>query len=207
VKHFGRLIAAAVFAGAGLPSLVRAADPRYPDWPCVQAKVPELSVAAVWDGPPIEQAQLTLQADPQSRDLVMRLAARRTPLEEAEQAIADFVSGDVSVRAEKGTRLFAGLFELLNSQRSEIMTGLERLARRQKELAEQIRSDSALLYELQDRSPQDRTRIEELSTRVEWNTRIFESRRQSIRYACEAPLVIEKRLFALSRAIQQAMEP
>ena len=29
-----------------------AADPRYPDWPCVQAKVPEISLAAVWAGPP-----------------------------------------------------------------------------------------------------------------------------------------------------------
>ena len=25
----------------------RAADPRYPDWPCTQAKVPEISLAAV----------------------------------------------------------------------------------------------------------------------------------------------------------------
>ncbi len=25
-----------------------AADPRYPDWPCAQAKVPEVSLAAVW---------------------------------------------------------------------------------------------------------------------------------------------------------------
>ena len=30
-----------------------AADPRYPDWPCNQIKVPELSAAAVWAGPPI----------------------------------------------------------------------------------------------------------------------------------------------------------
>ena len=35
-------------------SAAHAADPRYPDWPCVQAKVPEVSVAAVWEGPPID---------------------------------------------------------------------------------------------------------------------------------------------------------
>ena len=35
-------------------SIARAADPRFPDWPCNQIKVPELSVAAVWAGPPID---------------------------------------------------------------------------------------------------------------------------------------------------------
>ena len=34
----------------------RAADPRYPDWPCTQAKVPEISLAAVWAGPPLDHA-------------------------------------------------------------------------------------------------------------------------------------------------------
>ena len=34
----------------------RAADSRDPDWPCVQAKVPELSVVAMWAGPPLDDA-------------------------------------------------------------------------------------------------------------------------------------------------------
>jgi len=28
-----------------------AADPRFPDWPCNQIKVPDISIAAVWAGP------------------------------------------------------------------------------------------------------------------------------------------------------------
>jgi len=28
-----------------------ALDPRYPDWPCQQLKVPEISIASVWNGP------------------------------------------------------------------------------------------------------------------------------------------------------------
>ena len=31
-----------------------ALDPRYPDWPCQQLKVPGISVASVWTGPSIE---------------------------------------------------------------------------------------------------------------------------------------------------------
>jgi hypothetical protein len=206
VKRFRCAVAAAILFGGPLVSPGQAADPRYPDWPCVQAKVPEISLAAVWDGPPIERVADTWQNDPQIKDLVTRLAARRTPMEDAQTTIAQFLTGDAASKAEKGERLFAGLFETLNSERTAIMNGLERLARSEKALAAQIRSDTSALHELQDNSPPDQSKIDELATRVEWNTRIFEERRQSIRYACEVPVIIEKRLFALSRLIQQAAE-
>jgi hypothetical protein len=206
VRRCGFLLAAAILLCAEWPSVSNAADARYPDWPCVQAKVPDISAAAVWDGPPIERAANSWQNDPQIKDLVTRLAARRTPMEEAQKTIAQFLTGDAASKADKGERLFAGLFETLNSERTAIMTGLERLARSEKALAEQIRSDTSALHELQDKSPPDQSKIDELATRVEWNTRIFEDRRQSIRYACEVPVIIEKRLFALSRMIQQAAE-
>jgi hypothetical protein len=212
VRRFGHGFAIwiwfwAVVFWAGLPTVSNAADPRYPDWPCVQAKVPDISVAAVWDGPSIEQVGNTWQNDPKTKDLVRRLAARRTPMEEAQKGIAEFLTGDAAAKSDKGTRLFAGLLEVLNGERTEIMNGLERLARREKELAEQIRSDTSALHELQDKSPPDQSKLDELVNRVGWNTRIFEDRRKSIRYACEVPVVIEKRLFVLSRAIQQSLEP
>jgi hypothetical protein len=207
VTHYGfRLTAAAAVACAVMPTVSNAADPRYPDWPCLQAKVPEISVVAVWDGPPIEPVANDWRNEPKIKDLVARLAARRTPMEQAQRSIAEFLTDGTTSKVDRGKRLFSALFETLNSQRSEIMTGIERLARSEKGLAEQIRSDTSALHELQDRSPSDLSRIDELATRVAWNTRIFEDRRKSIRYACEVPVIIEKRLFALSRAIQQASE-
>jgi hypothetical protein len=205
VTRFGCRFAVVLWFCAGLHSVSHAADPRYPDWPCVQAKVPEISVAAVWDGPPIEQAADTWQSDSAIKDTVARLAARRTSMEEAQKSIVEFLSGDAA-KADKGKRLFAGLFEMLNNERSEIINGLERLARSEKALAEQIKSDAAVLHELQDQSPPDQSKIGELASRVEWSTRIFEDRRRSIRYACEVPVIIERRLFALSRTIQQTVE-
>ena len=206
MTSYGFRLAAAAVVCAAMPAVSNAADPRYPDWPCVQAKVPEISVAAVWDGPPIEPVANDWRDEPRIKDLVARLAARRTPMDEARQSIAEFVTGDVTSKADRGKRLFSALFETLNNQRSEIMTGIERLARSEKGLAEQIRSDTSALHELQDRSPSDQSQIDELATRIAWNTRIFEDRRKSIRYACEVPVIIEKRLFALSRTIQQAAE-
>jgi hypothetical protein len=206
VTHYGFRLAAAAVVCAAMPRVSNAADPRYPDWPCVQAKVPEISVAAVWDGPPSETVANDWRDEPKIKDLVARLAARRTPMEQAQRSIAEFLTDGTTSKVDRGKRLFSALFETLNSQRSEIMTGIERLARSEKGLAEQIRSDTSALHELQDRSPSDLSRIDELATRVAWNTRIFEDRRKSIRYACEVPVIIEKRLFALSRAIQQASE-
>src|SRR5262249_31654715 len=150
-----------------------AADPRFPDWPCNQIKVPDISIAAVWAGPPIDDVENAWQEDAMIKDLVARLAARRTPLDDAQKAIADAITGTESERQKKAKLIFAGLFKTLNHERSEVMRGIERYARKQKEFSEQIRSTILQLRELQDRPDPDQSRIEELTNRVEWDTRIF----------------------------------
>src|SRR5438552_11203247 len=87
-----------------------AADPRYPDWPCAQAKVPEISLAAVWAGPPLDDAANKWKDDARVSALVSKLAARRTPLEEAEKAITEFLSSSATEKGATGKLLFAGLF-------------------------------------------------------------------------------------------------
>ena len=52
----------------------------------------------------------------------------------------------------------------------------------------------------------DQSKVDELVSRVEWDTRIFDERSKTIGYVCEVPVLIEQRLFALARAIQQALE-
>jgi hypothetical protein len=183
-----------------------AADPRYPDWPCVQAKVPELSPAAVWAGPPLDDAAKAWANDPKIKDLVPRLAARRVPIEDAQKTIADFMTGSAAERAEKGKLLFAGVFGRLNAERDEVMTGIERLARRQKDMADKIRENVIELHRIQDMPAPEQVKLEELSRQVEWSTRIFEDRRKTVRFVCEVPVLIEQRLGALARAIQQGME-
>jgi hypothetical protein len=200
------LLVAAAALGVAWSGGARAADPRYPDWPCAQAKVPELSVAAVWDGPSIDAVGEAWKDDAKVRNLVALLAARRTPLDDAKKAAADFVGEGGGDKTEKAKLLFAGLFESLNQQRSEVMDGIERIARKEKELAETVRADRAGLSELQDAQNPDQQKIEELTNRLQWGTRIFEERRKTIRYVCEVPIVIERRLFALGRAIAQAAE-
>src|SRR3954468_3007818 len=104
----------ALSAVAAGPAL--AADPRYPDWPCAQAKVPEISLAAVWDGPALDDATTKWKDDAKDSALVPRLAARRTPLDQAEKGIVEFLSGSSVQKSEAGKLLFAGLFDTLNAQ-------------------------------------------------------------------------------------------
>src|SRR3989440_12773179 len=88
--------------GAGSAKLCFAADPRYPDWPCAQAKVPEISLAAVWAGPPLDDVADKWKDDAKVSALVSRLAARRTPLDEAQKAITEFLAGSSAEKTEIG---------------------------------------------------------------------------------------------------------
>jgi hypothetical protein len=203
-----RLLAAlcALFAVAGLVDRSFAADPRYPDWPCAQAKVPEISLAAVWNGPALDEAASRWKDDAKVSALVPRLAARRTPLDEAEKMIAEFLSDSAAQKNERGKLLFAGLFDTLNAQRSSVMRGLERVTRKQREAADKIRTDTMALQTLQDAPTPDQAKIDELGNQLVWETRIFEDRRRVVKFVCEVPTAIDQRLFTLGRVIQQEME-
>jgi hypothetical protein len=200
-----RLVGVVTASCLAMDGPARGADPRYPDWPCVQAKVPEISAAAVWAGPPLDDEK-AWESDQRVKDLVARLAPRRMPLDDARRIIAELVAGDAAAREARGKVLFAGLLDRLNRERSEVMNGIERLARRQREHAERLRADISELHKLQDAASPDEARLREVASRVEWGTRIFEDRNKTIRYVCEVPTLIEQRLFALGRAVQEAME-
>jgi hypothetical protein len=198
---FGAFIAAVVSTGSSL-----AADPRYPDWPCAQAKVPEISLAAVWAGPALDDASNRWKDDPKISALVGKLAARKFPLEEAQKAAADFLASPGLDKTSAGKLLFAGLFDTLNAERSSVMNGLERVTRRQRQAADKIRADTLALQALQGASPPDQPKIDEFGNQLVWETRIFEDRRRVVKFVCDVPTTIDQRLFALGRTIQQDME-
>jgi hypothetical protein len=200
-----RIITGALLSLAASTQCGFAADPRYPDWPCAQAKVPEISLVAVWAGPSLDDVQDRWKDDARISALVAKLAARRTPLEEAKKDIKEFLAGSPA-KVTSGKLLFSGLFDILNAQRSSVMIGLERVTRKQREAAEKIRSDTIDLQGLESASPPDQSKIDELSNQLLWETRIFEDRRHVVKYVCEVPTEIDQRLFALGRTIQQQME-
>lgn len=201
-----RSLAVAAIGFAVTGTAARAADPRYPNWPCTQAKVPEISLAAVWAGPPLDDAETKWKDDAKISALVAKLAARKTPLDEAEKLVKEFLAGSATDKTTNAKFLFAGLFDTLNAQRSQVMNGLERVSSKQREAADRIRDETIQLQTLQDATPRDETKIDALSNQLVWETRIFEDRRKVVRFVCEVPTTIDQRLFALGRVIQQEME-
>lgn len=200
-----RIVIAAWLAVAATLGGAHAADPRYPDWPCAQAKVPEISLAAVWAGPPLDDVSGKWKEDATIGSLVSKLAARRTTLEESQKAVTDYLK-TAADKTEGGKLLFSGLFDILNAQRSQVMNGLERITRKQREAADKIRTDTLALHALQGETSRDQAKVDELGNQLVWQTRIFEDRQRVIKFVCEVPTAIDQRLFALGRTIQQEIE-
>jgi hypothetical protein len=178
------------------------------DWPCIQPRVPSLSVATFWSGPPIDEATIKALADkPEIAALVTSVVSRRTPVEEAEKLIADF-AGRHKGDKDGMTLVFAGAFSELNTLRTQIVTGIERFAKGQQRLSEDLNKTRAELTSLTaaaEKTEQQRARIAELQTKIQWDTRLHNERQSTLRYVCETPVILEQRIFAIARAVQNEM--
>lgn len=176
------------------------------DWPCVQRKVPELSLASVWTGPPLDAATNKWRSDSQIASLVERLAARRTSEAEARVAIAELAASSGAASREKLMTLLAGLFETINGERSDIIAGIERYGRKQKQLAETLREEAAKLDSLRKDADASSSKLAQMNDQLTWSLRVFDERQRSLRFVCEVPVLIEQRLFMLVRIIQTALQ-
>jgi len=198
----------AVLLAAGFPLFAAAPAPGQQsdiDWPCIQPKVPELSVASVWSGPDIDVASSQWRTDKDVAELASQLASRRVPVEDAVATIKTFADGlKPDEKAKRLTDLFAGVFVTLNQERDEIMNGIDRYGRAQKAMAEQIRGDQSRLSDLNS-AGKDPQQASALTDQVTTAVRVFNDRRSSLTYVCEVPTIIEQRLFAIARAIQSAI--
>jgi hypothetical protein len=186
-----------------------AGDPANPDWPCVQRKVPSISASMIWSGPEIRNEDRRWEEQSDIADLVRRISSRRLPLEEAFAAIDSFAATLGIDRTERLTLLFTGLLQTVNAERSEIMQGIERYTRRQRELAARINAERAELDALRARENpggQETAKIQDLQKAFEWDTRVFRERQESLSYVCESPVLLEQRLFSLARHVESLLE-
>jgi hypothetical protein len=186
-----------------------AADPRDPDWPCIQRKIPVVSAGMMWAGPEVDEKDRSWRNAPPVADLVHRLAQRRLSIERAREEIDSFAGGLQGDRDPRLTMLFTGLLQVINAERSDIIAGIERYARRQTALADNIKVKIQSLNGLRAKSPSseaDRAEAETLEQQLLWDTRVFDERERSLSYVCELPVLMEQRLFALARQIMTHLE-
>lgn len=176
------------------------------DWPCVQRKVPRLSIGQMWTGPLVDG---DWQADPAIRELAPRLASRRLPVEEAGPLIDAFASTAGPEKSQKLALLFAATFEIIDRDRATVVSGIERYSKRQQALAAKIGDDGQKIGELRrtsDGSNAALDRIEDAEAALTWDMRIYEERERSLTYVCEVPVLYEQRAFAIAKLIAAKLD-
>ena len=193
---FSHLIAVAI-AGVFLLSAAQAQAPRHnaPEWwPCIQRYVPKLSVGAFWDGG-LSPSDSWRENESITR-LTEKFSDRKIPVEENLEDIRIFlasVEDPTSVAAD----LVRGLQHAVNQQRDHIIAGIGRFAERQTMMIRRIEKQSQAM-ENPDLGPAQKR---DLESRQKWDIRVFEEREGMMAYLCEQPVLLEKKFFAVGRAI------
>jgi hypothetical protein len=195
------LLVVSFLVGASATAAPRTTDP---DWPCQQVKVGELSVASFWSGPAVDPTTTNWQQDATVAALVGTITQRRLPMDQAVERIAAFAKATDKQRTLP--LLFAGVFDVLNRERETVISGLDRFGQRQKVLAANLRQEGEDLRAAQTATPPDGAKVADLTQRFLWDQQYFETRRQSLSFACDVPTTIEQRLYGLAKAIQANLD-
>jgi hypothetical protein len=206
MPHAERIIAGLLLALIG--GAASAAETTTQDWPCVQRKVGNLTSAQLWDGPQVEGLAHWLDNEAITR-LLPTLTSRRVPTEEAAAAIGRFAENEPPAGRDEALKLlFAGLLATMNGQRNQVIAGIERFQQRQRGRAHEIERQGAEMQRLKERAAADpgaRAELKVAEDKYNWDVRVFSERQQSLPLACEVPVLIEQRLFALAREIRSHM--
>jgi hypothetical protein len=198
-----RVLFAGLMVFLVLSSAARAAAEG--DWPCIQRKVGELTAAQMWDGPALETGA-GWRDDPAIAALAAELAQRRMPLAEAAPRIERFAAEAGRDRDAKLTALFARILDRINAERGRLVAGIERYARKQRELAERVQATGLAIAASGTKPSESGSTLPELEERLHWDTRIYDERQAALAYLCESPVLLEQRAFALAREIRNHLE-
>ncbi|HEY1932993.1 MAG TPA: hypothetical protein VGG99_13345 [Acetobacteraceae bacterium] len=181
------------------------APPLDPNWPCQQIKIEHMSLATMWAGPPLGKLADEWQDHPKAADLARQLVQRRVPAAQAQAELKAFAQAAGARRRTELLAFMAGVYSLLDQERSEVIKGLDRFGTRQQSYAAQIRTEIADLHNAQDAAHPDQPAIDKLAEQVHWDTRVFADRNSMISYACFVPDEIEHRLYELAGATANQM--
>ncbi len=193
---FAGVLAAASFSAGAMGQV----PGQNPDWPCAQRLVETLSPGSYWTGPITTDPNW--RNDPAVFTLVTDIVDRDTPDDEGLrklEAYADAVPPDQ--RAAKLPALFGAIVDQTNDQRGPLIQRLEQLGRRQRGMGNTIATISTKV----DATPASDAHHDELVGERDFDVRAFQETQHTMRYACEAPPAMERRLGAYARALQDRL--
>jgi hypothetical protein len=168
-----------------------------PDWPCAQRLVTTLEPGAYWNGPVPRHSDW--RDDETLFSLVSSIVNRDTPDDEAASQLKTYLATIPPAQREAAKpRIFSAIVDETNDERSILIQRIEQLGRRQRNMGDIIAQLSSKLDALPESSPQH---PDLLGTR-DFDIRVFQEAQHSIRYACEAPANMERRLGVFARLLQ-----
>lgn len=189
-----------IVAAAVAPAQAAGRPKADPDWPCHQAKITEFPLASVWDGPPLETDASAWRADPEVVELVAEMSQRRVPIADVQEAVDKLMAAADPAAREKVKQAFAAAFDELVRQRAEIIAGLDRFGRKQHAMADRIRAENEAAHN--DAAPAE---TDQALQKLQWDLRVFDERRHTVSYVCEAPQAIEARIGEIVKLVRAAL--
>jgi len=173
-----------------------------PDWPCIQAFVPELNTAVYWPVP-IEGDDLgSWNKDAGINDLARQLGALESFEDEHRQRVAEFAeSRDEQMLQSQLNRLVDGIVSVASERRSLFLNGIKRYTRQQTDIARQIETRLNELSSLD--ATADAAAIAEAKETLFWQERIYDQREKSIVALCDRPVEVEETLSEVLREVAQ----
>ncbi len=191
----------AVFAGAMLLVAAGGAWAQYPgqdpDWPCAQRLVPVLTAGSYWNG--AVPAHTAWRDDEKVFTLVTDIVNRDTPDAEGLaklDAYADAIPPDQ--RATALPVLFGAIVDETNDERTLLIQRIKQLGLRQRRMGDVVAKISTQVDQMPAADPH-RT---DLAGERDFDIRAFQETQHTMRYACEAPATMERRLGVYAKALE-----
>jgi hypothetical protein len=192
------LLVGLVFYAVGARAQIPGQDP---DWPCAQRLVEVLSPGAYWNGRVPEHTGW--RDDEILFPLVTEIVDRDTPDAAALAKLDTYVAAIPQAdRTTKLPALFSAIVDQTNDERSLLIRRLEKIGRRQRAMGEKIATLSNEVDALKDTDP----KRDDLAGARDFDVRAFGETQHMVRYACEAPAAMERRLGVFARDLQAKMK-
>ncbi len=169
-----------------------------PNWPCAQRLVTDLSPGSYWNGG--VPSHTAWRDDETLFTLVTEIVDRDTPDDEALGKLRAYVA---AIPADKrGVALPGGLWGRggePHDQRSLLIQRLEQLGARQRGMGEAIARLSTRIDAMAAADPSRG----EVTDQRDFDVRAFSETQRTMRYACEAPANMERRLGEFAGVLRQ----
>ena len=174
-----------------------------PDWPCAQRLVETLVPGSYWSGPAVPP-HTNWRDDDKIFTLANDIVDRDTPDADALKKLDDFANDiPADQRPTAIPLLFGALVDQTNDLRSVLIKRIEKLGHRQREMGDTI----SKLSNAVDASPATDPAHDDLVGKRDFDIRVFKETQFTMRYACEAPANMERRLGAFAKTLEAKLPP